>query len=137
MNIFHACFHACFAVPVQITATSTPAHHNLTTNLPVSLSADFNGRQSHDLTVTWYHDGVPLPLTDSRISNSFFEATTAGRSEFRLDPARRIDGGVYVVVVNSTLVVEGQVEHFSQQEASFQIDITGKHVERFVVLVLR
>lgn len=116
-----------YTVPVQIVDVSTPVHHNLTSNQPVTFAVDFIGQESHDLTITWYHNGVPVPSTDSRIQNSFDSSVVSGRSEFRLPLARRVDAGLYRVVISSSVGEAGSTPIFSsQQETTFQIDVTGK-----------
>lgn len=126
-------------MPVRIVDISTPVHHNLTSNQPVTFAVDFRGRESHDLTITWYHNTVQVPSADSRIHNSFDSLVASGRTEFRSSPAKRVDAGLYRVVISSVVGVAGQPPVFaSQQEATFQIDVTGKAIllEYFILMTL-
>lgn len=104
--------------------TSRPVHQNLTSNEPVTFAVEFRGRQTHDLTIAWFHDGVPIPFTDTRIHDSFDSSLASGRTELRLPLARRSDVGLYRVVISSEVGVPPVFS--SQQEVTFQIDVTGK-----------
>lgn len=111
------------AVPIEILETSRPVHQNLTSNRPVQFAVDFSGR---NLTITWFHNSLALTPDDSRIRNTLDTALASGRTEFRLPQALRSDAGLYRVVLHSQVGLEGQQPIFSsQQEATFQIDVTG------------
>ena len=123
-------------MPVEIADRSTPVHHNLTSNRPVTLAVDFVGREAHALVITWYHNAQQISYTDSRIVNTFESASAEGRTEFRLPEARRTDAGLYRVVITSAVGLPGQPLVFSsQQETTFQIDVTGEYT--YVVSLCR
>ncbi len=103
---------------------SRPVYQVLTMNQPVAFSVNFTGRQSHDLTVRWSKDGQPV---EDGVHNSFDDALAIGRTVLSLPQARRSDAGVYHVIISSQVGEEGEPPAFSsQQQASFQINITGK-----------
>lgn len=107
------------AVPIIIVGTS-PVHHNLTSNQPVSLTVDFTGRIAHNLRMTWFHNSVALPGNDPRIHNTFDVSRARGRTELRFPEAHRSDVGLYRVVLHTQIG-----EFSSQREVTFQIDVTG------------
>lgn len=105
--------------------TSIPVYQNLTRNQPTMFAVDFRGRQSHDLTITWHYDEAILASDDSRIYNSFNPSLANGRTEFRLPEANRENAGLYRVEISSQVGAEGEILFRSQQEVTFQIDVTG------------
>ncbi len=85
------------------------------------MSVAFRGRGSHDLAVVWSLNGQPL-LEDSRITTTFDAATASGNTELVMPQAMREDAGLYIVLITSDA---GDV-HSSEQEVTFQVDVTGK-----------
>lgn len=112
------------AAPIQVLDTSR-VHHNLTSNREVRLTVDFIGRETHNLTISWFHNSLALAATDPRIINTFDAALGRGRTELRFPETRRSDIGLYRVVLHSQLGT-GTEQFSSQQEVTFQIDITGR-----------
>lgn len=114
---------------------STPVHRNLTGNQPVTFAVEFRGRQSHDLSITWHHDGVALSGSDSRISNTFNSELARGRTVFGLPLARRADAGLYRVVIRSAVGMSEETVYQSQGEVTFQIDITGRLLDTLLFYI--
>lgn len=100
-------------------------HHNLTSNRPVLLTVDFRGRRIHNLSITWFHNGLALATTDSRIRNTFDASLGRGRTELSFPLAGRSDVGLYRVVLHSQVGAPGEL-FSSQEEVTFQIDVTGR-----------
>lgn len=122
MGINDQCF-IDFAVPVEILETSRPVHQNLTSNREVLFTVDFRGRVTDAQTIEWFHNDLPLSAPD-RIHSTFDDTLATGRTELRLPRAMRVDAGLYRVVISNR--VEGAVPVFaSQEEVTFQIDVTG------------
>lgn len=114
---------------MTIVRTSQPVHQNLTMNEPVTFSVDFTGRQSHNFEVRWSKDGEAFQDGDDRIHNSFDSSLSRGSTNLRFPMARRTDAGLYHVIISSQVGAEGETPAFSsQQEVSFQLDVTGKGV---------
>lgn len=87
------------------------------------LAVDFRGR---GLTITWFHNSVAVAVDDSRIHNTFDAALGSGRTEFRLPLVRRSDAGLYHVELSNQVGGPGEEPLFaSEQEVTFQIDLTG------------
>lgn len=115
------------AVPVVFTAVSSPAHHNLTSNVPVTLRVDFTGRQDHNLTITWHRNNFILSSSSSRIVTTFDPSASTGRTELHLPQVTRAQAGLYRVVVSNSVGGDRETPIYSsQQEKTYQIDITGK-----------
>lgn len=101
-------------------------HQNLTGDQSVSFVVDFRGRQHHGLNITWLHNGSALSSTDPRSINNTFTSGT-GRTELSIPTAMRAYAGLYRVLITSQVGAEGQAPVYSSQdEASFQLDVTGK-----------
>ena len=130
-NIIHKKYYYCqssfFVAPINITR-SPPNYEELMGVQERRFTVFFTGRQSQNIAVWWYRNGVELHNTQQQqISTAFSEEDMTGNTTIYFPEMRRSHSGVYRVVV-STDFAEGEIEReLRRQDVSFQVDVRGQY----------
>ena len=92
-----------------------------------SFTIDFTGRESQNIDVRWFHNGIILYDTpDHHIITIFSEELMVGNTTIHFPEMDRSNSGVYRVVVSTDFGDDVIDREHRRQEESFQVDITGE-----------
>lgn len=99
---------------------------------PANFSIAFTGRQSQNILIMWYRNGVALYHTNQhQLIATFSDESMTGTATIQFPEMSRVNGGVYRVVVSTDFGANVIPENLRRQEVSFQVEMRGENISVF------